>query len=165
MPSPPAYPSWRSQPALHFPSRRDAGLVSKKSHLHTELHTHRPGAQQAACPQSMALLPPSGPRLAGRLTADLVLSSPQGFNAVKDYSIDLRGTTTQRCATRTPGVYGGGTGRAQGFPPKEGGAPVCLWLALRLAYTLGGSPSCVAGWLSHRAALPVCAVGGAREQP
>jgi hypothetical protein len=35
--------------------------------------------------------PASGPRLAGRLTADLVLSAPQGFNAVKDYSISLRG--------------------------------------------------------------------------
>ena len=35
--------------------------------------------------------PTSGPRLAGRLTADLVLSAPQGFNAVKDYSISLRG--------------------------------------------------------------------------
>ncbi len=32
------------------------------------------------------------PRLAGRLTVDLILSAPQGFNAVKDYSIDLRGT-------------------------------------------------------------------------
>ena len=34
----------------------------------------------------------SAPRLAGRLSADLVLCSPQGFNAVKDYAIDLRGT-------------------------------------------------------------------------
>ena len=42
--------------------------------------------------------PPSGPRLAGRLTADLVLSAPQGFNAVKDYSISLRGAAQAACS-------------------------------------------------------------------
>ena len=33
-----------------------------------------------------------GPRLAGRLTAELVLRSPQYMNCVKEYEIDLRGT-------------------------------------------------------------------------
>jgi hypothetical protein len=32
-----------------------------------------------------------GPRLAGRLTAELILRSPQYMNCVKDYEIDLRG--------------------------------------------------------------------------
>eukprot|EP00232_Nephroselmis_pyriformis_P007772 CAMPEP_0182885642 /NCGR_PEP_ID=MMETSP0034_2-20130328/19729_1 /TAXON_ID=156128 /ORGANISM="Nephroselmis pyriformis, Strain CCMP717" /LENGTH=255 /DNA_ID=CAMNT_0025018917 /DNA_START=190 /DNA_END=957 /DNA_ORIENTATION=- len=32
-----------------------------------------------------------GPRLAGRLTAELILRSPQYMNAVKEYEIDLRG--------------------------------------------------------------------------
>mmetsp|Transcript_4231 Transcript_4231/g.7202 ORF Transcript_4231/g.7202 Transcript_4231/m.7202 type:complete len:262 (+) Transcript_4231:268-1053(+) len=31
------------------------------------------------------------PRLAGRLTADLIIRSPQEMNAIKEYSIDLRG--------------------------------------------------------------------------
>lgn len=31
------------------------------------------------------------PRLAGRLTADLILRSPQEMNAIKEYQIDLRG--------------------------------------------------------------------------
>ncbi len=34
---------------------------------------------------------PAPPRLAGRLTAELILRSPQQFNAVKDYELDLRG--------------------------------------------------------------------------
>ncbi|KAK9919002.1 hypothetical protein WJX75_008625 [Coccomyxa subellipsoidea] len=33
-----------------------------------------------------------GPRLAGRLTAELILRSPQYMNCVKDYEIDLRGS-------------------------------------------------------------------------
>ena len=32
------------------------------------------------------------PRLAGRLTADLIIRSPQEMNAIKEYQIDLRGT-------------------------------------------------------------------------
>ena len=32
-----------------------------------------------------------GARLAGRLTAELILRSPQYMSAVKDYEIDLRG--------------------------------------------------------------------------
>ena len=32
-----------------------------------------------------------GPRLAGRLTAELILRSPQYMNCCKDYEIDLRG--------------------------------------------------------------------------
>jgi len=44
----------------------------------------------------MAALPPPPPRLQGRLTAELVLGSPQGFNAVKDYELDLRGTRSRR---------------------------------------------------------------------
>jgi len=32
-----------------------------------------------------------GPRLAGRLTAELILRSPQYMNCVNDYEIDLRG--------------------------------------------------------------------------
>ena len=32
-----------------------------------------------------------GPRLAGRLTAELILRSPQYMSCVKDYEIDLRG--------------------------------------------------------------------------
>ena len=32
-----------------------------------------------------------GPRLAGRLTAELILRSPQYMNCVKEYEIDLRG--------------------------------------------------------------------------
>jgi hypothetical protein len=31
------------------------------------------------------------PRLAGRLTAELISRSPQYINAVKDYELDLRG--------------------------------------------------------------------------
>ena len=34
-----------------------------------------------------------GPRLAGRLTAELILRSPQYLSCVKDYEIDLRGQT------------------------------------------------------------------------
>ena len=34
-----------------------------------------------------------GPRLAGRLTAELILRSPQYMNCVKEYEIDLRGVT------------------------------------------------------------------------
>jgi hypothetical protein len=48
----------------------------------------------------MAALPPPPPRLQGRLTAELVLGSPQGFNAVKDYELDLRGARNTR--QRTP---------------------------------------------------------------
>lgn len=33
-----------------------------------------------------------GPRLAGRLTAELILRSPQYMSCVKDYEIDLRGS-------------------------------------------------------------------------
>ena len=32
-----------------------------------------------------------GPRLAGRLTAELISRSPQYMNCVQDYEIDLRG--------------------------------------------------------------------------
>ncbi len=32
-----------------------------------------------------------GPRLAGRLTAELILRSPQYMNCVKQYEINLRG--------------------------------------------------------------------------
>ena len=39
-----------------------------------------------------------GPRLAGRLTAELVLRSPQYMNCVKEYEIDLRG---QACCSDT----------------------------------------------------------------
>lgn len=35
-----------------------------------------------------------GPRLAGRLTAELILRSPQYMSCVKDYEIDLRGELT-----------------------------------------------------------------------
>jgi hypothetical protein len=57
----------------------------------------------------MAALPPPPPRLQGRLTAELVLGSPQGFNAVKDYELDLRGArnTPQRapaCCSPVPRV-------------------------------------------------------------
>jgi hypothetical protein len=31
------------------------------------------------------------PRLAGRLTAELIMRSPQGLNCVKEYAIELRG--------------------------------------------------------------------------
>ena len=31
------------------------------------------------------------PRLAGRLTAELILRSPQGLNPSKEYELDLRG--------------------------------------------------------------------------
>ena len=33
-----------------------------------------------------------GVRLAGRLTAELILRSPQYMSCVKDYELDLRGT-------------------------------------------------------------------------
>ena len=47
-----------------------------------------------------------GPRLAGRLTAELVLRSPQYMNAVKEYEIDLRGELLwlQRCEHRRRGL-------------------------------------------------------------
>ena len=32
------------------------------------------------------------PRLAGRLTAELIMRSPQGLDPCQDYAIDLRGT-------------------------------------------------------------------------
>lgn len=38
-----------------------------------------------------------GPRLAGRLTAELVLRSPQYMNCVKEYEIDLRGADMPPC--------------------------------------------------------------------
>lgn len=37
-----------------------------------------------------------GPRLAGRLTAELILRSPQYMNCVKEYEIDLRGKSAQQ---------------------------------------------------------------------
>ena len=39
-----------------------------------------------------------GPRLAGRLTAELILRSPQYMSCVKDYEIDLRGDSTVKAA-------------------------------------------------------------------
>lgn len=51
------------------------------------------------------------PRLAGRLTAELILSSPQEMNAINEYQIDLRGG----CARpKAPGRSGGpwGVGRS-----------------------------------------------------
>ena len=82
---------------------------------------------------SMALPPPSGPRLAGRLTADLILSSPQGFNAVKDYSIDLRGTP-KRCAVccrrRIPSVF-----QQLGFPTGH-----CVWRLRPAGHYCGDYP-------------------------
>lgn len=38
-----------------------------------------------------------GPRLAGRLTAELILRSPQYMSCVKDYEIDLRGVPLHPC--------------------------------------------------------------------
>lgn len=38
-----------------------------------------------------------GPRLAGRLTAELILRSPQYMSCVKDYEIDLRGKSALWC--------------------------------------------------------------------
>lgn len=35
-----------------------------------------------------------GVRLAGRLTAELILRSPQYMSCVKDYELDLRGTSS-----------------------------------------------------------------------
>lgn len=37
-----------------------------------------------------------GPRLAGRLTAELINRSPQYMNCVRHYEIDLRGRQTQQ---------------------------------------------------------------------
>jgi hypothetical protein len=58
------------------------------------------------------------PRLAGRLTADLILTSPQEMNAISEYQIDLRGACPQRAQTtsRPPPV---GL-RAQGEPQHIG---------------------------------------------
>ena len=45
-----------------------------------------------------------GPRLAGRLTAELILRSPQYMNCVKEYEIDLRGlfpTVDAACSCRS----------------------------------------------------------------
>ena len=39
-----------------------------------------------------------GPRLAGRLTAELILRSPQYMNCVKEYEIDLRGVSAKTTA-------------------------------------------------------------------
>lgn len=40
------------------------------------------------------------PRLAGRLTADLILCSPQEMNAISEYQIDLRGACPNHRACR-----------------------------------------------------------------
>lgn len=46
-----------------------------------------------------------GPRLAGRLTAELVLRSPQYMNTVKEYEIDLRGDLPcSPCLAVLPGL-------------------------------------------------------------
>ncbi len=39
-----------------------------------------------------------GPRLAGRLTAELILRSSQYMNCVKEYEIDLRGLSATGAA-------------------------------------------------------------------
>jgi hypothetical protein len=45
------------------------------------------------------------PRLAGRLTADLILSSPQEMNAISEYQIDLRGARpNHRARSRRVGL-------------------------------------------------------------
>ena len=72
----------------------------------------------------MAALPPPPPRLQGRLTAELVLSSPQGFNAVKDYELDLRGAcrgharAPEGCGRvcALPAGVAAALGRAEGLP-------------------------------------------------
>uniref|UniRef100_A0A061SG86 Uncharacterized protein n=1 Tax=Tetraselmis sp. GSL018 TaxID=582737 RepID=A0A061SG86_9CHLO len=38
-----------------------------------------------------------GPRLAGRLTAELILRSPQYMNCCKMYEIELRGISANNC--------------------------------------------------------------------
>ncbi len=45
-----------------------------------------------------------GPRLAGRLTAELILRSPQYMNCVKQYEIDLRGAHHARPGGRGSGM-------------------------------------------------------------
>ena len=45
-----------------------------------------PFQQDAAAAAFLSL-----PRLAGRLTAELILRSPQGLNPSKEYELDLRG--------------------------------------------------------------------------
>jgi U2 small nuclear ribonucleoprotein A' len=40
---------------------------------------------------------PAGPRLLGRLTAELVMRSPQYMNAIDEYEIDLRGALVSVC--------------------------------------------------------------------
>ena len=42
------------------------------------------------------------PRLAGRLTADLILCSPQEMNAISEYQIDLRGARPNHRAPPPP---------------------------------------------------------------
>lgn len=42
-----------------------------------------------------------GPRLIGRLTAELIMRSPQYMSCVKQYEIDLRGAGGQGPCTRT----------------------------------------------------------------
>ena len=45
-----------------------------------------------------------GPRLAGRLTAELILRSPQYMNCVKEYEIDLRGACGAALRKQAPDV-------------------------------------------------------------
>ena len=45
-----------------------------------------------------------GPRLAGRLTAELILRSPQYMNCCKDYEIDLRGKGCYATPKPGPGL-------------------------------------------------------------
>eukprot|EP00976_Prorocentrum_cordatum_P065088 1177767-Prorocentrum_minimum.AAC.2 len=47
------------------------------------------------------------PRLAGRLTADLIIRSPQEMNAIKEYQIDLRGTNPSLLPHRRSTKCGG----------------------------------------------------------
>jgi len=51
-----------------------------------------------------------GVRLAGRLTAELILRSPQYMSVVKDYELDLRGETSvgaRRPPSLRPSLRGG----------------------------------------------------------
>jgi len=59
---------------------------------------HQPGScTRTWLPARRLAMAGAPPRPVGRLTADLILSAPQGLNAVQDYSIELRGA---QCSSR-----------------------------------------------------------------
>jgi hypothetical protein len=94
---------------LHATSQATSPVTACSHHITKTVHREESSSKQVAgimaatggeAPRLGAL----GPRLAGRLTAELILRCPQYMNCLKQYEIDLRGAPpldhARRCAVR-----------------------------------------------------------------